>query len=733
MEAWMKKRVYFVLLTFIVIVVITAFFNTRTDDERYYGFYEYENYPENADFNGGVVTVDESMGLSAGTVIAEIPFQHIDAGTYILDTDHNNDNDFEAIVYDGDNEIASLHMPASETNTRCYFEAKKNMYNMHIVFIYNGEGSVTVKRSILYADGLFYTDTIFFAVLLILAACFVAYILIIKDIPGQPLKDRIYWAVLIAFVFLVSYPYYSPLWHMSADGAFHLARIEGIFNEICHGQFPVIMFTDALHGRGTIAALYPQLFLYIPAVFRVMGVSLDGAVRVFFIIINISTCGTAWYAAYRLTGNRYYSLLAMILYCLLPYRLLAMLQRSAYGEVQAFVFIPLVVAGLYDVILSDRDKWPILAIGISGVLQSHVISTMNILIVCALVGVISLSCIIKNKRYLQIIYAVVATVVLNLWYLIPFYTYLRSDVSINDQMMTQDFSDEAYYVSRLIQLFPKQGVHFYSMGLGILLLVFAAIFLHIGKRREDDIERFALISLLIGVFFVYMSLKAFPWLSLQKISAVDYLTKMVKFPARLGVISQPLLLFSSIQMMSLNRYKMPHRKYILAIAIGLTLFQGYFITDAFLEGQDGFIDSREMRFQPDVADQFSYDYVPSGYWEEDFPADIESQDVEISDYEHSYTHSSFSYTSDSESTVLLPILYYEGYKATADGRPLKITKGRSAALQLTLPAAQDVTRVNLDFDIGDKTLWNVLFIISIIGYLVLAIYVNRKSINKDCY
>lgn len=727
MEEIIKKRILIILAVFVGMAIVFTYLNIQVDDERYYGFYEYEGYPDEANLDDGVVTVDETIGLPAGTVMAEIPAMHVDAGRYLLDVDHQNDEDFNAVVYDGDTVIESIALPASETNTRAELNLSDNLYNMHIAYMYNGTGSVTVKRSILYADGLFYTDTVFFAVLIILAAALISYLMIKKCILLMKGKELLFWVTLILFMICVNYPYYRPMWHMSPDGAFHLARIEGIYNEIRHGQFPVVMFHDALSGRGTIAALYPQLFLYIPALFRLLRVSLDGAVRVFFILLNLATCGTAYYAAKRLTGNRYMSLVTMMVYCLLPYRILTLLDRSAYGESQAFVFVPLVTAGLYDVIIGDRRRWPVLALGVSGVLQSHVISTMNVIAVCVIIGVIYTVRIVREHRYIQILYAVATAVLMNLWYIIPFIRYLRSDVSINEQMMTQDFSDEAYYVSRLIQFFPKQGLHIYAMGLGVILLTLAAAYLFMTSAKRNSVENFALILSLIGVVYVVMELKLFPWLALQKIQSIDYLTKMVKFPARLSVISQPMLLYGSASMIAMNRFRIPRVRLLLLAALCLTVMQGYIISDTFLGNLDEFIVPNEMRFEPDVANQFSYDYVPSGYWEEDFPSEAESPGARVTGYYHHAGHTVFEYTSDTETFVDVPVLYYDGYRATTpDGVRLGISKEDDASTRIELPATDTVLKVDMVFDYGNGPLWGGLFAVSIFGCIALCIYILRS-------
>ena len=55
------RRLIYALAAFILAAAFIAFLNYQMDDEIHIGFYDYEGYPENADFENGVVTVDETM------------------------------------------------------------------------------------------------------------------------------------------------------------------------------------------------------------------------------------------------------------------------------------------------------------------------------------------------------------------------------------------------------------------------------------------------------------------------------------------------------------------------------------------------------------------------------------------------------------------------------------------------------------------------------------------------
>ena len=65
-----------------------------------------------------------------------------------------------------------------------------------------------------------------------------------------------------------------------ADWRFHLSRIEGIAQGLRDGQFPVRIYSQAKDGYGYAPSLfYGELFLYFPAVLRLLGMSVQGAYR----------------------------------------------------------------------------------------------------------------------------------------------------------------------------------------------------------------------------------------------------------------------------------------------------------------------------------------------------------------------------------------------------------------------------------------------------------------------
>ena len=90
------------------------------------------------------------------------------------------------------------------------------------------------------------------------------------------------------------------------------------------------------------------------------------------------------------------------------------------GEFTALTFLPLLVYGLYAVLVGNQKDWPCLVAGATGLLQSHILTTEWMAFVSALTVLVFIRQIFtKEKRVLSLVYAGVATVCLNLWFIAP--------------------------------------------------------------------------------------------------------------------------------------------------------------------------------------------------------------------------------------------------------------------------------------------------------------------------
>lgn len=718
------KRLIIVTTAFVLCVIAVAFLNYQSDDEIYFGAFDYVNVPEYADDSDGVITIDDTMGAKAGTVMAETPAIHVDKGAFILDIDQQNESDISIEIYDGARVIAETALPPDELNSKIYFSSDNNLYNLRICYKYDGEGRSTVKRSILYSVRRpFYSDTVIYALLIVIAACVLTAFMIKAGFFELPAGDKLWIASVVLYLILINYMYYRPFPLGVEDVGYHLARIEATYNEMRQGQMPIVMYSDFVQGRGMIGIMYPYLLLYIPAILRVLHMSPEGALRIFFILITCATCASSYFASKHLTKNRYIATAAMMLYGLLIYRIAAMTYRYAYGELQAFVFFPLVIWGLYEIVIGDRRKWPILALGMTGLLQSHLLSFIQATVLCIIFGILNIATIIKEKRMIPTILAALTTIALNLWYIVPFLMYYKEDLSISEHL---SWGDNIYgyssYLTEMLRLFPNtsegESQHKIGLvGLWLVVLVAIAIYLQFRKKERGRRDNFSLVLILIGAFLMFMASKAFPWETAMKFESIKNSIEFIQFVGRFYMMGEICLFFGAIITLTDGvNISRPEVKVIMFAMILLASMQAYAITDNWMaKNTDPFCNVKEGRYTPAVNDTTVEDYVPEGYWfGEGFAEEVQSPTAHITDYEHDHLHTSFEYKTSEATYAEIPILYYKGYKATTDeGTMLAIEKGDAGCIRIELPRSEEATRVNVDFT--GYTVWKISLLISILS------------------
>ena len=128
------------------------------------------------------------------------------------------------------------------------------------------------------------------------------------------------------------------------DTFFHTQRIWSIKNALEAGQFPVRVYSEIYNGYGYGAPLlYPELFLYIPAILCMIGVPLSVSYNFFLIMVNAATIIIAFYSYKQITKSAFVGVMAALMYTLSTYRMLDLYTRGSMGEFLALIFCPLVL------------------------------------------------------------------------------------------------------------------------------------------------------------------------------------------------------------------------------------------------------------------------------------------------------------------------------------------------------------------------------------------------------
>lgn len=170
------------------------------------------------------------------------------------------------------------------------------------------------------------------------------------------------------------------------DIYYHFQRIIGLSNNFTDGLLTSNISTNNFDKIGYgVNIFYPWLIL-IPfqIIFRLTGDRIGayylGLLFYFFISFLISH-----YSMKQFSKGNKLAVLFAIIYNFSTYRLIEVFSRSAVAEYIATIFLPLCFLGLYQIFFGDDKHWKPLAIGLSLIIFSHVLSVFMCLIMFVII------------------------------------------------------------------------------------------------------------------------------------------------------------------------------------------------------------------------------------------------------------------------------------------------------------------------------------------------------------
>ena len=527
------------------------------------------------------------------------------------------------------------------------------------------------------------------------------------------------------------------LWGGVFDGhdmLFHLNRIEGIASGLRCGQFPVRIHASTLLGYGYAASeFYPELFLYIPAILRNMGVSLCASVRVFEAGINLLAALSCYVSAKAVFDSRRTAVGASVLYTLCVYRLVNLYTRATLGESLAMIFFPLIIWSLYEVLRRDDGKWPLLALGMTGVCMSHLLSTLFSVLFCAIAAVFSLPKLMREKRrFLAILKAAAITVLCCVWFYVPMMQYSGDGVSTSVVLDAQEnvLQPGGFFVAFAGDMnadIPEDFAYTIGVVPGLALLVGCALLLvrryAQGKAAMDGKDRAALALCALGAVALIGATDAFPWewvCSLRRPFSTFF--KQIQFPWRLVGVAVPMMSMAAAWgYLKDDRHASAGAAVIVALCAACS---GYtmqcMVQRTPVLDKETFTDTR--------ISQFEYTYVGTE------KTALKPGDIRVGGAEGAYsvlemtkrgTNLTAVIEMDGGAYIEFPLLYYPGYQAAVNGIPCKVARGTNNMLRVYGTASGQTAKVDISFK--PPMAWVAAQSVSLLGLALLILSLRRMK------
>lgn len=357
-------------------------------------------------------------------------------------------------------------------------------------------------------------------------------------------QQVVFWTLLFG-VLLAYFPYLTDYFSLGADTLFHLTRVTELANTLKQGaDFPIRIQSGWIYDHGyAVSLFYGDLFLFFPAVLMLLGFPLMTAYKLFVLAMIGATALIAYHSFYKCVRDRYAALFGSMLYLLMPYHIFNLYGRSAVGECLAMVFLPLVCCGMYLLYMENtesvgykRHKW-YLVLGMSAILQSHLISTEMTAFFMAVVCVIFWRKTFRRETFLQLLEATGITLLVNMWFWLPMLFMLQADVYHLQEITSEAVQDRGLLFAALWQMLPNKGSAQTGMmdcepvqlgGGTIMLLVIYLLWQFRFKKGDKICSFFAVMSLVT----LMMSTRYLPWDKLMKAPLIGPMVSSLQFPSR---------------------------------------------------------------------------------------------------------------------------------------------------------------------------------------------------------
>ena len=663
-----------------------------------------------------VIKINESYGQADSFITAKLPLQkgvYQVLVNYSATTDGSTISAYSSEVNGMELRSTAAQLTADRQTAELTVEVGRDVSEMTLTVSYSGKGNLEISALGVYETSNLARRGIVYA----LTACIVLA-LIYYFLESSMDKRKILFG--LSAIFAAScYPLFVDYLIVGHDLPFHLLRIEGIYEGLSQGIFPVKIHPVWAQDHGyAVGVYYGDLALYFPALLRIMGFSIQSAYQWFVAACNLGTVLISFFCFGRMFRSTRLGMWGCLLYTLSAYRLEDVYTRAACGEFIALMFLPVILCGFYLVFTENKDtlsqKWwkyaALIALGLTGVIQSHILSCLMVAIFLLLSCIIMIKKVCTRQVFLTLISAAGLTVLLNLGFLIPFLDYYGEPVNLNSrQWMTNSIftmQDKGMYPLQLLGLFSKAnggswqtaaGITNevgYHIGLvltaGLLLFLFLLLCCPKEKIRRSPFFKPACICTLLGALALYMSCCYFPWDSIASVNALFHtVVNNFQFPWRFLSISTVLLVFTCCYVLSALpdvleetlRHTIPA-----VLAAMLLVSSGWYYYDFAFSGSPYRVSET---YELNSMAMYSYEYLPEGT----DPSLIRygtvhtGEGLELMNYRKNGTTVYVKVSASAHSYLEVPLTYYKYYTCqdSHTGTRFPTSPGTNNMIRINLP------------------------------------------------
>lgn len=511
------------------------------------------------------------------------------------------------------------------------------------------------------------------------------------------------------------------------DMTFHLSRIKGIRDSLAVGDFRALIHVG-LYGYGYANGMfYGNLLLYIPALFSLAGLNLINSYKVYLLFCTVASAFTMYYCTKIITKSRKAGILGSFLYSACSYKMCDFIIRAAAGEIGAFIFLPLIILGFYQLVYGDYKKWYIFSIGFVGLVQCHLISTVLMAIIIVILIVFNYQAFLKDKK--RILYLIISGLVgllIGAYFILP----LLQGISKNKMIVNLN----SFPIWKMTVPFEKLflGIPYYEStpfipgGIGILYIILVCFRFKIKKNSNDKLLNFCDLSIITAFATLICATDFFPWKEFTFLQSVQFPWRLYLFSSFFFTIASAIVVFYYL------KGKTRQEKCRFIIPVILVALVPYFVTENYYRAHS----NGGIFYNWDAYTVASGEYLPVGTDLEKLEKRGEVITSNNDEIETTFSRKGNSLTitynnknKQDDTYIEVPLLYYYGYTAeSTDGIQYKIKKGKNNIIRVYIPNEKGTIKVYYK----GTTVQKLSSVLSILSWIVLIgyIFIENKGISR---
>ena len=551
------------------------------------------------------------------------------------------------------------------------------------------------------------------------------------------------YILIILLTIVISVPIFTMNLYLNNEATLHMSRFLAVDGIIKDGVFPPIINYKFMEGFGyALNLFYGPLTTYIPIIFLNIFGTAGMAFKIFSVLTVLISGITMYKFMLSVTHRKSMSIISALIYISVPYKLSNIYSRNAIGEFTAFIFIPIVFEGLYNLIHGDKKKHYLLIIGVVGLVLSHTITTIYV----ALFAIIYVLLNIKKLKDVEIWKKAIVNIIISFlicaFYAIPLLEHCFGGEYAIFSGEKMGSTGMAVYSSALglKDLFANEiGNQEIRFSIGIVTCILTLLTFLCFKKVKKEHDKIYSDFLILAIISLFMCTKLFPWVIMP-----SFLT-VIQFAWRnLGFFAFFISLVCGINAVvfaeNIIKEKVWKETFLFGIILSIFVFAflGVFRDFRFDDiSKESDLDRKVRERETIGAFQVNREYMPlkalnniKYVRERENKTYVLEGSADIVSEQKVKLENSITLNNVTDGTVLeLPYLYYLGYDANIsyDGgeeEDIEITESENGFLSVKL---KNSDTANLTIRYTGTVLEKISYIISGLGIILCIIYIFREG------